>query len=429
MYEIIFITGIIYIITEICFYIYIHHVLLPSLNFKFSKIKLDLKTSATITKKFCRVIAGLRHYNFNDFLSGWILHNITFTRSKPGDILIDNVHSLFAWIIFDSSIQQLNETQLKTVKNICNNFDGLKMQEGYNSSLRHADYSLIPIIHSHHPLIIYLLFGIYVQWGNYIYLNNKGFKIYQTLHGMSYWFRKGDSHTLPPLLIFHGINSIGWSIYYPLIKAIGCNRTIILVNYDSIKLCTLCLNVVGPDLFNKNILYILDTHYINSFSILGHSWGTFLAGWVIKKMGHRIHHVTFIDPVAITIYLPDTVYTMFYKTPQTISDHLLRYFLTNDITIAHNIQRHFEWYDVVVFLEDIPHHIGMVISISTKDDFICSKAAIEIVDQYISIRSKNKKASPVRKIIWENFKHTDAIMNLDAVNKIAETVQQNELII
>jgi len=241
---------------------------------------------------------------------------------------------------------------------------------------------------------------------------------------MSNGHHKGDAGQIP-LLVFHGINSLGWSLYSSLIEALGSNRTIILVNYDAIKPCTLCLNVIDPFCFNRNIIEILDTNFISKVSVVGHSWGTFLTGWILKRIPDRVSHVTLIDPVALAVYFPDTAYTMFYKPPQSTTDHLLRYFLTNDFTISYNLQHHFEWQNAVVFLDDIPDHVGLVIGISMKDEFVCS-AAVEIVDKCIAERIRKVNAAPVRKIIWENYMHAEAIMNQDAIAKIAEMVCKNE---
>jgi len=413
------------IIIEFCFYIYIYYILLPTLQPLQNGYKNIIEDPIILSDKFCNLIDSLESYNFDDFLSGWLLTK-SYNKCDYKDVMASNVDSLFAWVVFNLHLNDLSESELKIIKNITNKFDGLKKEEGINLSLIHANYSLVPIKHIYHPLIIYIIFWCYVKLGHLMCLHNKGFVYCKTNYNMTYWYRKG-SENISPLFIFHGINSLGWSLYSQLIEALGSNRTIILINYDAIKPCTLNIKVIDPYTLNKNIIDIIEKYKFNKISLFGHSWGTFIVGWIIKQIPEYILNITLIDPVALTINFPDTAYTMFYKPSKTITDYLLRYFLTYDITISYNIQRHFEWHNAVIYLEDIPDNIGLVIGVALKDNFLCSYVAVEIIDKFI-IKRNNTKAAPIRKIVWDNFMHADSIMNLEAINNIAEIVNQIELL-
>jgi len=130
-----------------------------------------------------------------------------------------------------------------------------------------------------------------------------------------------------------------------------------------------------------------------------------------------------IDPVALSIYFPDTLYTVFYKPPRTIYDYIFCYYLTYDITIAYNIQRHFKWHEAVIFLEDVPPHIGLVIGIAMQDDFLCSRGTMELVDRFIEA---NDARAPIRKLVWETFGHADAIINREAMQDMVAVINANE---
>lgn len=296
------------------------------------------------------------------------------------------------------------------------------IQDGFNSSLRCSDYSLIPISHLHHPLVLYLFFTGYVNIGNFIVLRLiRGFRFYKTKQGMTYWMRKTNNASFNPLIVFHGVNLTGWKWYINRINTLIENRTVILVNYDATKTCSFNFHnlPMDPFTFRKNISEIIYTHNITDFSIFGHSWGTFLSSWILKSItppstdtnepiinfSERITHVTLIDPVAITIFLPDTIHYLLYKRPKTVIDYLFRYFLTNDLTLSCNIQRHFEWHNMVLFLDEIPEKIELSIGFSMKDELICGTAMNEIVDNFITQRKQINGSAAVYKIVWKEYAH------------------------
>lgn len=229
-----------WVLVEICFYIYIHMFLLPSLQ-NCRKKNSDDVSPALITEKFCNIIDSLHIYSFEEFVSGWFL-SAKYEKSKMEDVCLANIDSWLAWIVFDSTWKDLTPAQCNIILNIRSNWNGVKMLkervDNYES-IRHANYSLVPIQHMHHPLLMYVMFGCCVHWGLLTCLYSNGYHYLQTEAGMTYWYRQGiprvDVPPQPPLLIFHGINAMGWSQYATLIEAFGDNRTLILVNCDAMR--------------------------------------------------------------------------------------------------------------------------------------------------------------------------------------------------
>ncbi len=407
----------------------------------------------TLMEKIIKSLNSLESYSLQEFLSGWFFTE-RHEKSNVHDIHTTNFDSWLAFIMFHSTLPNLSFEQLNIVRNMRQKWNLESMKDGTNTMIRHADYRLASISHIHHPLILYGMFYCYKHWGHFICLYSKGFRYMQTDSGITYWYRQGipSKNGAPfPVLIFHGINSMGWSQYATLYEAFEDDRSIFLINNYTIHPCSLCTDIppnsfwsffskvvfprtsvnpfiaMTPDNFQRNVIQILDTHHIHKCSILGHSWGTFLASWLLKRIPERISHVTFIDPVALTIYFPDTLYTLFYKPPRTLQDYLIRYFLTYDITIAYNVQRHFEWHEAAIFLEDIPRHIGIVIGIAMNDEFICSRAAVELVDKYIEQKIDDTTTrAPVHKLVWESLGHADAIMNRKAMRDMVVAINTNE---
>jgi pimeloyl-ACP methyl ester carboxylesterase len=412
---------------EVLFYMYIHCIFIPKIQPIKEGHRFVFEKPEIIVEKILRIIGSLKKYTFDDFISGWFLTK-SGNKSSPGTVLSINMNKWLAWLIFTTEFTNLNETQIETINATINNCGGIRMEEGFNSSIYPVSFSLDQITHIHKPLCVYGLLRLRSFYGDFKFYC-KGFNYYKTEQdGMSYWYRKcpePDSR-LFPLIIFHGIYCT-WYSYLSLIDILRDKRDIILINYDGVKIGSLSTNVVGPFTLSKHVINILDKHNITKFSLFGHSWGTILAGWILKTIPERIHHITLIDPVAITIFLPPSAYTILYKPPQTCIDYLITYLIRNDLTISYNLRRHFEWYNTVVFLDEIPDNIGMVIGLSLCDELIHGEATLEIVDAFIETRNNIPESASVRKLVWDTYIHNQSKCCSKSVIQIAETVFENEI--
>lgn len=63
----------------------------------------------------------------------------------------------------------------------------------------------------------------------------------------------------------------------------------------------------------------------------------------------------FVDPVVFCLWEGDVCHSFCYRSPSTPLELALHYLIASEIGIAHYIQRHFDWADNTLFLQDIPH--------------------------------------------------------------------------
>jgi pimeloyl-ACP methyl ester carboxylesterase len=138
-------------------------------------------------------------------------------------------------------------------------------------------------------------------------------------------------------------------------------------------------------------IQILAHHHIDKISIVAHSWGTFIAGWILQLNPSIISHVTFIDPVSITFLYPETTYTIVYKKSQSIEDHLLDYFVRHDISVSNTIHRHFTWYNEALSLDSIPASVGVVLGLSCHDALVNFRVALDLVELCNAGGKRNNK--------------------------------------
>ena len=79
------------------------------------------------------------------------------------------------------------------------------------------------------------------------------------------------------------------------------------------------------------------------------------------SLSHVIKHTkltasaTFIDPIVFQLYLPNLINNFCFRKPQKFIEHLIYWFVSQELTISHYISRHFSWRDAYL----PPHVIGV----------------------------------------------------------------------
>lgn len=116
-----------------------------------------------------------------------------------------------------------------------------------------------------------------------------------------------------------------------------------------------------------------DPDFGGGVSMMSHSNGSVHHGWVLKDFPELTKRNTFVDPVvfslweggelswlpgrrqALTNHRPDVCYNFCYRKPSEALELLLDYFVATEVGIANYIQRHFNWCDNTLFIEEIPN--------------------------------------------------------------------------
>jgi hypothetical protein len=111
--------------------------------------------------------------------------------------------------------------------------------------------------------------------------------------------------------------------------------------------------------------------------------------------------------------LPDVVNNFLYKNPKTMFHKIISITAAKEITIAHSLYRNFNWYENILWLDDISSEIKVIVSLSHGDEIIPTNAIIE----YLS--SKN-----VQIITFDNFSHLQSISSSNiAIDKIYKHIE------
>ena len=156
------------------------------------------------------------------------------------------------------------------------------------------------------------------------------------------------------VLFFHGIG-IGVTAYLPLIwgllklRQATCVVEVPNISSRLVNQITTSAQVVGA------VGTMLHTHGHDKVTLVGHSFGSIHAAWVIKAMPDAVLGTVLLDPVCLLLAEPDVCYNFMYRVPSSFSELSTFVMASTELTISHSIGRHFWWHQNILWFEQFPH--------------------------------------------------------------------------
>jgi pimeloyl-ACP methyl ester carboxylesterase len=386
---------------ESAYYLYVRHVVYKKVcSFK---NKSSSNPNAYV-KSFFDLLASLKTYTLNNWVEGIFLNN-------KSNISLDNFISCMSWFHYYLPITDITPDQSRQVHDVATQLFG--QFQGNNPEAKHMDLGIGCPSYFHMPLCLSTMLGGMNLYYSVTYFYMKGFKQYKC-GGLTYWVYLKEGCTKDPFLFMHGI-TIGLHLYSHLIDELMKERSVFLVVNDGIRIGSINTEIQCQELVVSAVNNILERHDINKVSLMGHSWGTFWAAWIVRGIPHKVSHLTMIDPLANFIYFPETTYYICYKPPVTWVDYVVYYFIRNDLAVSNSLH-HLRWYDILLEYKNIPNDIGVIVCIGGKDELLNIPAALEITDNHIA--SRPKEAAPFIKLYYPDFIHGEFKNNPDSVKEL-----------
>jgi hypothetical protein len=422
-----------WVIIELIFWYILDFILLPNLQKLKKPVPIEPDPVGFI-KKILDLLDSLESYDIKKYLEGF------FHWVKLDEIYSENLTSFLSWAMFAKSSHQLTENEIshldEITKHLNERYQELRdLKKGKNLAVSHCDFSLQPISYIHRPLALYIAAGLSEVVFNVFCFRLAGYQSFE-MNGLNYWIKQGGINStissLPPVLIFHGI-SPGWSLYGLLIKYLEPNRTVILVDFESIKIKSMRFHCPSIPQFVSTITAILDRHHIhNKVSIVGHSFGTIIAGWLVHSIPSRISHLTLLDPVSLLLAFPDVAYSFLYKKPKTLWEWVIYLGASKEITVAHALYRHFCWHKNILWLEDVDPSIGVVVGIGSLDEISDMKAVGEYVKKCSEKRKKQRRddsgltIAEITCVEWKDYHHGQILVSRQPLQQFISVIKSSE---
>ncbi|GAA5871902.1 hypothetical protein JCM8547_003300 [Rhodosporidiobolus lusitaniae] len=89
-------------------------------------------------------------------------------------------------------------------------------------------------------------------------------------------------------------------------------------------------------------------------TVVSHSNGTIVHGWLVKDYSSLIARSCFVDPVCFCLWEPWVCHNFLVRKPQKPIEYLMRYFVSRELGIAVMLSRTFQWTSNLLFPSQIP---------------------------------------------------------------------------
>lgn len=373
----------VWIVFELSFALYLHRwaKLLSQLPSR------DYSENSEIIFRILDQISTFQSYTVQQFFEGFFLGAPFIT------IYRDNVISFLSWVIFNRSIENSSRADKVKISDIVNRIEiryNLQFGVGYNPYISHVKMSLEPIRYVYQPLLLYLIYRLLNLITNcYLYCN--GFRKYN-YQKSSYWYRYINTD-VPPILFLHGI-SPGFFNYIPFIRRFQRDVPVILFELYPFQIGSLDFSRPTPNEVSNTIDAILKLHGYTQCDIVAHSFGTITTSWFLRRFPSMIRKMVLLDPVSILLGLPDVAHKFLYQSPKSFFHRIIQRFAAREFTIAHSLFRNFDWQENIIWIDEIPSIIKVLVGVSRGDEIIPVEAMLEHLNTY------NRKA-----LIFNSLSH------------------------
>jgi pimeloyl-ACP methyl ester carboxylesterase len=332
---------------------------------------------------------------------------------KYEDLRLENLREWLAWAWFDQQdCSQLTKLELLEVETTLIKIQELTgtMPPGRNSKIQVQRQSIDPWYPrtAAHPLLFYTIVGIIEHVAAPIVMRNiLGFT--RHVEGkIGYWYYpernkvtgafidRNDvvNTTLPPILFFHGIG-VGLAPYYQVMKTLmSTNRPLYIMEIPE---ATLSIGTSLP-FFHAAPIAVLEV--LNTwdqilppnqykFSIVGHSYGTFVAAWFLEHRRDRILNCCMCDPVSIMLHHADVCDRFLYggmssrafNKGKSQKDLLMNWIVRQEPGIVLTLMRNLWWYKNTAWLEDLGVAKSGVL-LGLGDEYAAVDKIVEGIQEY-----------------------------------------------
>ncbi|KAJ9049907.1 hypothetical protein DSO57_1019667 [Entomophthora muscae] len=286
--------------------------------------------------------------DMEDMLARWLVER------PSGPFQKEHYIDWIVWMLFDKKAEELTvneEAQLKRlVPQLLINID-----QSISKPSKKKYLPIRPSIDTMNmqpkPFVLYVLIKC-IQALGFITLYLLGFRRSKA-DGLTYWHSRGHSME-PPILYIHGIG-IGFAMYMAKLIVIGAfhkHRRIFLLELPHISME---ITDVIPD--HDETLNAIDTifktHSLEKVSVVGHSYGTVLASWLMRERPCYLSRLTLVDPVCFCMWDSTLARNFLYSKPISFVHELALFFISSDPLIAHTVSKELYWNESVLYPKDI----------------------------------------------------------------------------
>ncbi|KAF6265894.1 hypothetical protein COO60DRAFT_768266 [Scenedesmus sp. NREL 46B-D3] len=176
-----------------------------------------------------------------------------------------------------------------------------------------------------------------------------------------------------PVLFLHGVGGLP-AYLEMMLQVLALGHPLIVVE------CRAVAMQLGPvsnaDEVVEVVVGVLDKLGVEEACVIGHSYGTFVAGRLARLHRKRVHSLCLIDPVCFGMFMPQLLSNFLYNKPQWkglhhVVDFMKKsavYMASHELHVCATFSRGFFWTDLNLWPEDLA--AGSVVLLSGRDDLM-----------------------------------------------------------
>jgi hypothetical protein len=218
----------------------------------------------------------------------------------------------------------------------------LKLEPGFNAAVRCMRIDFDPIPSSYRPLCYYGVTAGLLPLANDFLMRRYGFEKFWS-GCLEYWHKPpaGEADG-PPVVFCHGLG-IGVANYAVMLHELcerGKHRMLFFVSLPHIAQRPIETQA-SPREFVMSVSELLTAHRCppEGVHFVGHSFGTFVCGWVMRFQPSLACRLTLLDPVCLLLCKHDVAHAILYKQPDNYGELLLQWFVGKELYTAHTLSR------------------------------------------------------------------------------------------
>lgn len=238
-----------------------------------------------------------------------------------------------------------------------------------------------------------------------VVLSVDGFVWHAHVPGFNYWLYTPEREEGMPILFLHGGGG-GLSMYpahFPFLVRKFPNRRIVVLDVLCVTSVP-CSPMMGAPEITQYISEVLEMHGIAQVSIFAHSYGSVVAGWLLRFRSACVGRVTMVDPICFQMWDSTLIRKLVYAQPSCSFHHVL-YVISRDPAFGAFLHN-FNLTQFMFFPESIT--VPTQIFIANRDWVVDGPASFEYL-----VRRKAKSNIANMNVHLVDMTHGGYLLNLD----------------
>jgi len=232
---------------------------------------------------------------------------------------------------------------------------------------------------------------------------------------LQYWYRPASPQVMSqtsPVVFCHGLG-VGVLPYIPFLRkliSLGHAAEIFCVELPHISMQIKREVPSAPEVVT-NIRDMLAAWDVSRAHFIGHSFGSVVLAWVTRQRPDLISKATFIDPVVFLLCKSDVAYNFIYRVPSNAFEHVMQYFVSRELYIAHSLSRNLFWHESILWTEDLQYPGGTLVVLSGCDSIVPAHS----VRRYLQCA---RHSSQPEVLFFAEMGHAAFLLHPDAIEQI-----------